>query len=226
MANTLFLRLEAPLQAWGERARWTIRDTTLEPTKSGVVGLLGCALGLSVDEDLRALSRQIKVGIRCDKPGEKLDDYHTVFGGVLSAEGKVKETASTHEPETVVSWRSYLSDASFLVTIQAEPEIIGNLAEAVQNPCWPIFLGRKSCPPSRPVFDGMGDYASLKEALESKPIRTSSEADAVSVRIVMECSPQEGVRRRDEMDSRIRRTFLPRYVKEESIKVTVTREVE
>ncbi|MGC8879968.1 MAG: CRISPR-associated protein Cas5, partial [Anaerolineae bacterium] len=32
MANTLFLRLEGPLQAWGERARWRVRDTAPEPT--------------------------------------------------------------------------------------------------------------------------------------------------------------------------------------------------
>jgi CRISPR system Cascade subunit CasD len=44
MANTLFLRLEGPLQAWGERGRWSIRDSAAEPTKSGVIGLLvhGC----------------------------------------------------------------------------------------------------------------------------------------------------------------------------------------
>jgi CRISPR system Cascade subunit CasD len=51
MANTLFLRLEGPLQSWGERARWDVRDTAPEPTKSGVIGLLACALGLSADED-------------------------------------------------------------------------------------------------------------------------------------------------------------------------------
>ena len=45
MANTLFLRLEGPLQSWGERGHWAVRDTAPEPTKSGVVGLLGCALG-------------------------------------------------------------------------------------------------------------------------------------------------------------------------------------
>ena len=41
----LFLRLEGPLQSWGIRSRWDVRETQPEPTKSGVIGLLGCALG-------------------------------------------------------------------------------------------------------------------------------------------------------------------------------------
>jgi len=43
--NTVFVRLEGPLQSWGTRARWGERDTELEPTKSGVIGLVACALG-------------------------------------------------------------------------------------------------------------------------------------------------------------------------------------
>src|SRR5690242_15982985 len=97
MPNTLFLRLEGLMQSWGERAHWSVRDTAPEPTKSGVVGLLACALGLNQDDDIRDLSRQVEVGVRCDRPGHRLVDYHTVTGGVMSAEGKVKRNATTHE---------------------------------------------------------------------------------------------------------------------------------
>ena len=128
MANTLFLRLEGPFQSWGERARWSVRDTAPEPTKSGVVGLLGCALGLNKDEDLRNLNGAIRIGVRCERPGNMLVDFHTVVGGVLSAEGKVKKTASTRKPETVISFRSYLCDASFLAAVLASPEWIACLA--------------------------------------------------------------------------------------------------
>jgi len=99
MANTLFLRLEGPLQAWGERARWSVRDTSTEPTKSGVVGMLGCALGISADQDLADLSRALRMGVRCEREGDFLTDFHTVIGGVISAEGKVKK-------DTVLSRRT------------------------------------------------------------------------------------------------------------------------
>ena len=46
-ANTLFLRLEGPLQAWGDTSKFVIRRTMDAPTKSGVLGLLCCAMGLS-----------------------------------------------------------------------------------------------------------------------------------------------------------------------------------
>jgi len=218
MANTLFLRLQGPLQSWGERARWSVRDTAPEPTKSGVVGLLACAMGWNSDDDLRRLARQVRLGVRCDQPGTLLVDYHTVVGGVMSAEGRIKMTASTGEAETVVSRRHYLCDASFLVAVQGEPELIARLAEAVQTPHWPIFLGRKCCPPSRPVFEDLGDYPSLEAALTGEGTAT------VQVRAVIECEPAEGVRRRDEVDSRSQRTFLPRYTKDVSLPVRVQQE--
>ena len=223
MANTLFLRLEGPMQSWGERARWSVRDTAPEPTKSGVVGLLACALGLNEDIELRALSRRLRMGVRCDRPGSILVDYHTVGGGykqpqMLTAQGKPKY--SSGEPHTEQTWRSYLCDASFLVALHADPTTIEQLATAIQSPHWPIFLGRKSCPPSNPPFVGIGDFASLPIALEAIPIESSRVApnqrtiDTIKVRAVIECLPTEGMLRRDEIDMLSRRTYSPRYTRE------------
>jgi CRISPR system Cascade subunit CasD len=220
MINTLFLRLEGPLQSWGERARWSVRDTAPEPTKSGVVGLLGCAMGVADDESLRAISQGICMGVRCDKPGRRIADYHTVGGGydcpaLLTAEGKPK--ISSGRPHTELTWRHYLCDASFLVALQGASELIAQLAAAVRSPHWPIYLGRKACIPALPPFDGVADFSDLKTALTQWPWRApDGEAVASSiekVRVVLECSPvQDGaVRRRDRIVSRRHRTFAPRY---------------
>jgi CRISPR system Cascade subunit CasD len=229
-ANTLFLRLEGPLQSWGERGRWSIRDTASEPTKSGVVGLLACALGLSEDDDLRNLSRSISIGVRCDRPGSVLRDYHTVVGGVMSAEGKIKINASTKEPETVVSERYYLADASFLVAVQGEPQLAARLRHAIQDPVWPFYLGRKSCPPSTPVFDGEGNFPSLEAALKARPVqlRKPDGSKEIHLRTVLECKPDVGsaTRRRDEVNSRIRRTFQPRYVCEKLLSFPIQQEAD
>jgi CRISPR system Cascade subunit CasD len=223
MDNTLFLRLEGPLQAWGERAHWAVRDTAPEPTKSGVVGLLACALGLRDDADLRNLSQQIRLGVRCDALGVLLIDYHTVSGGVMSAQGKIKKNANTKEPETVVSWRHYLADASFLAAVQAAPGTIARLAEAVRSPRWPLYLGRRSCVPSRSVFEGVGDYPSLDDALADWPWRRADveETTTITVRAVIERRPGQGTRRRDETLSRSRRLFGPRYTQDISLTVNV-----
>lgn len=210
MSNTLFLRLEGPLQAWGERARWSVRDTTTEPTKSGVVGLLGCALGLAEDKDLLELSRSLSMGVRCDREGVFLTDYHTIFGGILSAEGKIKR-------DTQLSDRTYLCDASFLVALQAEEGWIDRLSAAVQHPCWQVFLGRKSCVPTLPIYEGVGDFPSLISALQNWPYQGKASQSEQDLRVVIEIDTGEGVQRRDEVLSNSRRTFLPRYTLEKRI---------
>lgn len=216
MANILFLRLEGPLQAWGERGRWSVRDTAPEPTKSGVIGLVACAMGYHTDEQIRPLSEKTRLGVRCDAPGRLITDYHTVGGGydapaLLTAEGKPK--VSSGRPHTEITWRDYLCDASFLVALQSDDEsLIEQMAYAVQNPVWPVYLGRKSCPPSYPVYDGVGQFSSLADALASgnwsstvKPPKTST------VRGVIETDAAHGVRRRDQLLSRRYRVFGPRY---------------
>ena len=237
MANTLFLRLEAPLQSWGEDSQWSERRTAPEPTKSGVVGMLACAMGWDDDEPIRNLSHQIRIGVRCDVPGTPAPsrDYHTIGGGygegnpqLLTAKGTPKK--SSGKAHTEQTWRYYLCDASFLVAIQSEDEgLISKLAEKIQSPHWPIFLGRKSCVPSLPPYDGTGDYETLNEALEKHPARflynpTLGKRVVKRPRIVIECKSGEGIRRRDQFKSRKYWLFDPRYSKEELLKADLQME--
>jgi CRISPR system Cascade subunit CasD len=219
MPNTLFLRLEGPLQSWGENCPWSERRTAPEPTKSGIVGLLACAMGWRDDSRLRQLSLDIRVGVRCEIQGTPtpLTDYHTVGGGystpqLLTAEGKPK--LSSGRPHTEQTWREYLCDASFLAAVQADPGNIEKMAFAVQWPVWPVYLGRKSCPPSAPLFDGTGNYDSLAAALADHPARRWPR-DPRSVcprpRLVLECDSGQGVRRRCQVVSREFRLFDPSY---------------
>jgi CRISPR system Cascade subunit CasD len=211
MANTLFLVLEGPLQSWGERARWSVRDSSSEPTKSGIVGLLGCALGIADDERLRQLAEYMQLGVRVDRPGRMMIDYHTITGGVLSAEGKIKRN-KYKEPENVITFRQYLCDACFVAALRTnDARLIDLWALALQNPVWPYYLGRKSCPPTRPVFGGVGDYDSLEEALQDYPAQLRSISPT---RAVIECNPGQGTMRRDQTGSRAMRTFLPRYTRD------------
>ncbi len=230
MANTLFLRLEAPLQSWGEDSQWAVRRTAPEPTKSGIVGLLACAMGWNDDQCIFDLSCSIRIGVRCDISGTPtpLEDYHTVGGGhgeynpqLLTAEGLPKKN-SAHKAHTEQTWRYYLCDASFLAGIQSDDEaLIAKLAEGIQNPKWTIYLGRKSCVPSIPPFEGVGNYKTLQDALEQYPARfLDSEPRAIEPhpRVVLECKAGEGIRRRDQIRSRTFRLFDPRYSKEDLLK--------
>jgi CRISPR system Cascade subunit CasD len=167
---TLLLRFEGPIQSWGGRSRWDVRDTQPEPTKSGVIGLLGCALGFERgDLRLETLNKVFRFGVRIESPGHELEDYHTVTERLPMANGKQKT-----EPYTIVSRRSYLEDAAFLVGLEVrnpEDQIwLEQAAQAIQSPKWTLFLGRKTCIPTRPIFDSLAtEYLDLEDALKRHP---------------------------------------------------------
>ena len=106
--SVLVLRLEGVLQSWGEHAKWNIRDSSVMPTKSGVVGLLGCALGWE-REDIRfnSLASQLRMAVRADRAGKIVSDYHTVSAKMLmNATGVQRQGGNT-----LVTNRYYLQDA-------------------------------------------------------------------------------------------------------------------
>ncbi|MFI2241115.1 type I-E CRISPR-associated protein Cas5/CasD [Streptomyces chrestomyceticus] len=89
MTATLLLRLEGLQQSWGLSAHFHRRDTHTRPTKSGVIGLLAAADGHDRDEHrepgddflpLETLAR-LRFGVRADRPGSLLEDFHTAGGG-------------------------------------------------------------------------------------------------------------------------------------------------
>ena len=184
-ANTVLLRLEGPLQAWGDNSKFVIRRTAEAPTKSGVLGLICCAMGLSRHEARNRLPElnELLMGVRVDRPGTRWWDYHTVGAkiGILKADGKgIKRTGGGKEDpiETLITRREYLCDASFLVALQGDSQQIGAVHRALKSPAWPVFLGRKSCPPTTPVLAGEPAYcADLREALQAQPWRRRCEKD-------------------------------------------------
>lgn len=165
----LLLRLEGPLQSWGLRARWDVRDSGDEPSKSGIIGLLGCALGYPMyDTRLEDMDHQIVLGIRVEHPGRHLTDYHTITGVIPTADGGTK--GSIDDPGTIVSPRVYLQDAAFVAALTGPSGLLERCREALLAPRWPIYLGRKCCPPTRPVLVGLThDYSTLDEALSVIP---------------------------------------------------------
>ena len=133
----LVLRFSGPMQAWGDSSRFTRRLTRHEPTKSGVVGLLAAALGRSREESVDDLA-QLELAVRVDQPGKIIRDFQTE----RLEDGKALP----------LSHRFYLSDAKFLVALGGPLEFLLELKDALLAPRWPLFLGRRSCPPDAPVF--------------------------------------------------------------------------
>lgn len=78
--HVLLVRLAAPLQSWGVGSRFTYRDSHSRPTKSGVLGLCAAALGRDRRDDIGDLVG-LRFGVRADRPGTPMRDYHTIGGG-------------------------------------------------------------------------------------------------------------------------------------------------
>ncbi len=201
LPNTVFLRLEGPLQSWGTTSRFVVRDTGTEPTKSGILGMICAAIGLRREQTRKRLVKlnRLVMGVRVDRPGTLLHDYHTVGAGygVMAAKGILKETSGTSEYETFLSRRYYLADASFLVALHGSTSLVSRIACRLSDPVWPPFLGRKSCVPSLPVMAGTGRFESLEKALTSpsQPSRPRlAEIDELpaSVRLVLEVPAGQG----------------------------------
>jgi CRISPR system Cascade subunit CasD len=134
------------MQSWGYRSRFDYRDTALEPTRSGMIGLICAAMGIARGEDI-SMFESVRMGVRVDKDGRPERDYHTAGGdhhepceyGVIKADGS--------GTDTVVSRRDYLADASYTVGLQSEDKrLLDEIAKALRSPTWTLFLGRKAFP--------------------------------------------------------------------------------
>lgn len=155
---TLLIRLCAPMQSWGTQSRFLVRDTGLEPSKSGVIGLVCAALGKPREERLGdgfpilAELASLRMAVRADRPGSVRLDYHTA-GGTRHADGQygvIRADGSGLGP--VVSRRYYLADAEFLVGLEGPAELLRAVAQGFEEPRWQVFFGRKSHVPSAPVL--------------------------------------------------------------------------
>lgn len=161
------------MQSWGSDSRLQVRRTDPVPGKSAVIGLVLCAMGIQRQEACHKATElsSLQMGVRVDQKGHADWDYHTVGAGlgVRQAQGGIKRTASTKEPETLLSRRQYLYGASFLVALQGEARLVADVRCALSEPVWPVFLGRKCCIPSEPVHAGIGEHSNLQAALGSVP---------------------------------------------------------
>lgn len=197
------------MQSWGYRSRFDYRDTALEPTRSGVIGLICAAMGIARGEDISRFDT-IRMGVRVDREGRPERDYHTALE-VRKVDGS--------DGGTVVSHRDYLADASFTVGLQSDNrDLLVEIADKLQNPEWVLFLGRKAFPltmppvqtPESPVLEGKLEEHLLKPP-PPHPFR-DSDPSVTRWRVVLEDPEGERTQHDDPLCFRERR-FKPRSIR-------------
>jgi len=179
----LLLRLEAPLMAFGGAIvdnYGVIRDY---PALSMITGLLANALGCrhSDTSKLQRLQERIRFAVRCDREGDRLQDYQTVDLGQehlmdtgWTTRGRREDRGGASSKETHIRFRDYLTDAIYTVALtlapaDEEPDF-ADIEVALQFPERPLFFGRKPCLPSSPIFLRRTSASNLVSALQSEPL--------------------------------------------------------
>jgi CRISPR system Cascade subunit CasD len=134
-------------------SRFDERATGTEPTRSGVIGLLAAAVGLSRIGPIGRLA-ELRMGVRVDRPGVLLRDFQTVQWLEETSSvrgGKVDGIQRTRQPAPAAA-RFYLADAAFTVALEhADRTFLIDLAHAVLRPRFILSLGRRTCLPAEPL---------------------------------------------------------------------------
>lgn len=180
MNRALALRLEGALQSWGGFALGDRRPTLEAPTRSGVVGLVGAALGVERSDvgALVALHRGLRLVVRVDRRGTLGVDFHTAL--------EVPAVDKAGPEKTRITRRRYLQDASFAALLIEGTGCTPGLEairDALRRPRFSMFLGRRACVPGVPVLANREVLvgADWDELLDRVPLADRPDRDAGDV---------------------------------------------
>jgi len=178
----LVIRLDAPLMAFGGVAIDQVGPTRDFPAASMLTGLLANAIGLSWADRAahQALQDRLVFGARHERGSgaagaltdgqnaklSKTDQGWTTFGVPEGRRG------SSHDAPHRRA-RDYLTDTVVRVVLRLDPAgpepTLEVLAEALDRPARPLFIGRKPCLPACRLRDGWTDGDTAHAALCSLP---------------------------------------------------------
>lgn len=180
----LALYLRAPSQSWGASSKFGDRGTLDAPTRSGLLGLLAAACGVDKNDAVRdrewlVRAAKLSMTVLAFRRGDRMTDYHTVGARYdkdnpwqkrmipTTADGKPRGTDITH--------RDYLADSIFGVVFSGDEALLEEMGAGLADPVWGVWLGRKSCIPTEPIFVGVFDSESAAREALAKRFRGSLE---------------------------------------------------
>lgn len=178
MPRHLLLRLHAPLIAFGGETIDNIGVIRDFPALSMITGLLANALGWRREDcELHdRLQSRLLLGARLNTPIQRLTDFQTAqlgkddngwtaWGVPEERQGGPDSYKSPH-----LRYRDYHADLDVLVALRLEPPeqspTLDDLANALDHPARPLFIGRKPCLPSKRIFAGWHEADNVLQALQ------------------------------------------------------------
>ena len=155
------------------------------PSASMITGLLANALGWRRIERERhqRLQDRLVFASRIDREpagGVRMTDFQTAQLGASdkgwTTRGAPDERAGGANTYNAphLRYRDYFADMSVTVALRLQPDseepTLDDLARALQEPARPLFIGRKPCLPSAPLYRETVDADSALAALVAVPV--------------------------------------------------------
>ena len=205
--RVLLMWLESPLQSWGCDSKFNVRCSLDFPTKSGILGLIACAMGLGGPQNhwladmrqypLTVLSFKRKGESLVGSSVSKLNDFQTIGTHYDPKDPwedlmipKTVEGKSAVGGGTKIINREYLLDACFGVLMLLPEEVAETVKNALILPHWDIYFGRKCCQPTDMIFRGL--FSSTEDAEAAACSLASEKGRYLDEKIVEGSFPDDG----------------------------------
>lgn len=179
MERWLHLRLTAPLMAFGGVSIDQIGPTRDFPSASALTGLFANALGWHREEGNahQDLQDRMTFGALIAREGRRVTDTQNAKleknDRGWTTWGRPDERAGATYESPHRRRRDYLADFDCRVVLSLAPGDgvdLDVLAAALDRPARPLFIGRKPCLPSAPLFAGWVEGANAHAALAALEI--------------------------------------------------------
>ena len=183
--NSVRIVCAAMLQSWRQVGfNSSIRQTELEPTKSGIAGLLACAFGYSKgDMRIKELENQFELYLNLQESGSlahktdkskkdnetATDDETNGIDDTDFLDYSAPDLLNDYHTITalgmitadgnpvkasIVTNREYIVGYRYVLYLFGEKTLLNAIKCALENPVWDYYLGSKCCVPAEPVYQG------------------------------------------------------------------------
>ena len=161
--NYLKLTLSSVLQYFSDTDSIALRttyNTSLYPTKRAIVGMIASALGYE-RKDPRSAELYKKLDLKYSIVNEPviLNDFQTIkplrcqqnYMNKFNKRNKFQTVDGAYQNKQLIKKIQYLQEAEYEVYVGGSDELLEEIYNAIRNPEYSFFIGKRSCIPNKPI---------------------------------------------------------------------------
>lgn len=180
--------LHGAMASWGIQetaptfGKGRLHPTVTHPTKSGLAGLYGAALGVNFRKNDSHPMWESPWGLMTQSVYEqKLEDYQTHGSNIVSLKGGIKDRLAKANQFVLpkltekldLSNREYLTGFHAVILVQhKDRDLLACIQQGLESPVFPLYLGRSNC-----LASGEMDPVIVSDFQEAEGLLTSRMED-------------------------------------------------